>query len=114
MIDFNLPKQKPRYKNGWLPSNDLESITFLNEASADTLKEVGFGQWNEPDNDGYVLYLFPEAWFNHIPEGFIMGCIDGKRYPFDKENTDSDTRFGCLAFGVYRGTENITLNLGLR
>lgn len=113
MIEFNFPEEKPQYKKGWIPKNDKQALNFLRNADIDTLHEVGFGQWNEPDKEGNVLYLFPEKWFNHIPEGFLIGCIDEKKYFFNKEKIDDDTRFGLLAYGIYRNVKNNMLNLGL-
>lgn len=58
------------------------------------LAELGLAAWNEQG-----LMLFPVAWFDTIPEGFVVETINGERKPFAK-SMSRDQRFGCLAFGV--------------
>lgn len=41
------------------------------------------------------LYLYPS-----LPVGITLTSIDGKEIVFDGSNIDTDTRFGCLAWGI--------------
>lgn len=88
------------------PPTDFEE---LRQMSKSALKELGLQPWNDPfdqeprDEERFgkqVLMLFPGEWFRHIPEGFKIVDIFGKRERFHKRSTDNDIRFGCLAFGV--------------
>ena len=63
--------------------------------SKEALVKIGMGQWGE-----HGLWLFPYQWYDHIPEGMELMCIDGTTEPFKKGVTDDDYRFGCLAFGI--------------
>ncbi len=45
------------------------------------------------------LFLFPESFFNDIPEGMVLTTILGEKRRFHR-GFDTDTRFGCLAYGV--------------
>lgn len=67
-----------------------------------TLIALGCGRWDEPDENGEVLWLFPAEWYTLIPEGFEIRDINGKVEHFKKGETDDDQRFGCLAYGFKR------------
>lgn len=58
--------------------------------------ELRFGKW-DADSD---LYLFPLWLVPLIPEGFMVTSIIGEEFPFDPKTTDTDIRFGCVAFGL--------------
>ena len=71
----------------------------LHTLSVSTLKAIGCGIWDEPDENGEVLMLFPGEWHALIPEGLRVWCIDGEESAWTKEH-DDDIRYGCLAYGV--------------
>lgn len=81
------------------PIMDFAKLPTLFE---ETLKEIGCQKWDDPDAEGNVLWLYPAEWYDHIPEGHVMRCIDGKDYPFKHGETDNDRRFGALAYGFLR------------
>lgn len=81
------------------PIMDFARLPALFE---ETLKQIGCQKWDEPDKDGNVLWLYPAEWYDHIPEGHVMRCIDGHDYPFKHGETDDDMRFGALAYGFLR------------
>lgn len=72
----------------------------LTTLSASTLRAIGCRPWEEPDENGTVLMLFPWEWYSHIPEGFEVEDIDGEAIRFRRGKTDSDKRFGVLAYGI--------------
>ncbi|MBZ9894194.1 hypothetical protein LB545_07535 [Mesorhizobium sp. BR1-1-6] len=80
----------------------LIDFTKLPSLFEETLKAIGCQKWDEPDNDGNILWLYPAEWYDHIPEGHVMRCIDGNDYPFKRGETDDDMRFGALAYGFLR------------
>lgn len=41
------------------------------------------------------LYLYPS-----LPVGITLTSIDGEEIVFDGSNIDTDTRFGCTAYGI--------------
>lgn len=53
----------------------------------------------EVDED---ILLIPGEWYNQIPDGFMVTGLSGEPYPFKKNETDDDIRFGCLAYGIRR------------
>ena len=59
------------------------------------LENLGCCLW---DDSG--LMLFPYGWYDFIPDGFEMKCIDGSTELMERGKTDNDYRFGCLAYGI--------------
>ena len=98
--------------DGVTPVAALDDFSALHKLSPETLKAIGCCPWDEPDEKGEVLWLLPGEWYDRIPEGFPLTCIDGKTEPFKRGETDDDTRFGCLAYGVVVGSPPMTSNKG--
>lgn len=73
---------------------EFENLRTLSEAQ---LKDIGCGIWNK--EDGVVHWLFPKEWYDHIPHGLMVACIDETTFAFESGETDDDTRFGMLAYG---------------
>ncbi len=86
--------------DGVIPVAALDDFNSLASLSRETLKAIGCCPWDEPDDKGEVLWLLPGEWYDRIPEGFPLTCIDGTTAPFKRGETDDDTRYGCLAYGV--------------
>lgn len=80
-----------------IPLMDFEKLP---ELSDETLKQIGCQKWDESDNE--VHWLYPGEWYNHIPEGTEMLCINGKMEKFERGKTDADTRYGALAYGFMK------------
>ena len=76
------------------------SFEELREKSAEDLLQMGCGVWDEPDENGKVLMLFPKEWYSLIPAGYSVEVISGETESFQPDITDNDYRFGCLAYGV--------------
>jgi len=79
----------------------------LAQCSAEALRSLGFQSW-----DGSLM-LIPYRWYNDIPEGFMLTCINGKTAPHKaktgeytkRDETDDDCRphnpeIGFLAYGI--------------
>jgi len=64
------------------------------------LKALGLGTWTA--KDGRIHWLFPAAWYGHIPEGYKVRSITGEVSAFARGVTSNDRRFGFLAFGWVR------------
>ena len=90
---------------------DVNTFDELRTMSTAALLEMGMRQWNKPDDpedegkfgEGLALLLFPAEWYNHIPEGYEIVDIFGRREPFEPGVTDDDMRYGCLAYGILVG-----------
>lgn len=82
------------------PSTREEMDLIVNTASRDNLIKMGFGVWSEKNNK--VHYLFPHEWYDHIPDGYPLISVMDRKYNFKHGETDSDRRFGCLAYGFIR------------
>jgi len=63
------------------------------------LKKLGFKKWNDGKP---TLMLIPGKLFKSIPQGFPVVTISGGKEKFDKDTSDDDARYGCLAYGVVR------------
>jgi len=59
-------------------------------------KELGFKKWEE-DNP---LRLIPIWLYKAIPVGLKLTSINEDEIIFNGSNIDTDTRFGCLAYGI--------------
>jgi hypothetical protein len=83
----------------WFPTSaaDLDSIK---DAPSDFLRRLGLGIWS--NDNGIEHWLYPGEWYDSIPEGYPMACIDGETEEFKKGETDNDIRYGCLAYGFTR------------
>lgn len=75
-------------------TNPGDLFKILHSLPEPTLKAIGMAPW-----DGR-LWLLPYQWFNKIPLGFMLTCIDGTEEPFNPDTTDDDMRFGMLAYGI--------------
>lgn len=58
---------------------------------------LGFRKWSE----GLPIYLIPAYLFPFLPVGEHFISITGEEILFDPEETDEDSRAGCLSFGLY-------------
>ena len=68
----------------------------LNQFTEDQLLCLGFGKW-----DDSKLALIPVWIVPFTSEKFVGECISGQVGEFSMSEIDKDTRFGCLAYGVY-------------
>lgn len=71
-------------------------LSLLPKMTENELRLLGCQKW---DGDHW---LYPGEWYDKIPEGHEMLCIDGTTEKFKKGETDDDTRMGALAFGFLR------------
>lgn len=91
--------------------NNLKINKEINKENLDTLFTLpreylhilGFGAWEE---DGeYCLMLLPLWLYAILPNNyeFIGASIvnDNQPYRYTLDKIDNDTRFGCLAYGIY-------------
>ncbi len=61
---------------------------------------MGMACWEQRPSDKTALMLLPGEWYAHIPDGFEIESISGKKTTFRPGKSDRDIRFGCLAYGV--------------
>jgi hypothetical protein len=79
-----------------VPTFDFANLPSYPDA---TLRALGCQPWDEPDENGETLWLFPAEWYDRIPEGHIVVDINGEEEPFRRGVTDDDRRVGALAYG---------------
>lgn len=99
-IEFQTPQFERT--DGIVPVHPMFDFAKLPELPAATLKAIGCCRWDEPDENGMELWLYPHQWYNHIPEGTPVTFIDGENGFFKRGDADDDMRFGVLAFGCLR------------
>lgn len=83
-----------------VPSFSPEDWANLPKKSDEELIALGLGVW-DTKADG-TQYLFPKEWYDIIPKGLMVMCIDGDEEPFEPGVTDNDYRYGCLAYGFFK------------
>ena len=79
----------------------LKTHLDITKLTREEAVELRFGKWDENSD----LYLFPLWLVPLIPDGLMVTSISGEEFPFDSKTTDTDIRFGCVAFGL-RFTES--------
>ena len=89
---FKEPEQtKQELASVGLTAEDILGLTTT-EASL-----IGFTQWSEDDPS---LYLIPAWLYPALPVGLQVTGISGEVSEFSPETHDSESRYGCLAYGV--------------
>lgn len=78
------------------PKN-LDGWNKLRKKTSSELEDIGFGVWNV-NHKGYFM-LIDGMWYDFIPDGLVLECIDGNIYTSGKDKIDDDTRGGYLAYG---------------
>ena len=77
---------------------ELIDMGFMNAyAIVDKIKIA-----DESDKPLEKVWLFPVEWYEHIPEGYIVTDLLQKTEKFQKETHESDSKFGCLAYGFVK------------
>ncbi len=77
---------------------ELRKHIDWNSLTVDDCKELRFNQWS----DELPIWLIPIWLLDVIPAGTELTSISGEKVVFNsKEDIDIDTRFGCLAYGIY-------------
>ena len=76
--------------------NSVKEVFTLDNLTKERAKALRFGEWS--DEQPY-LYLFPLWFVLFLPYGTKVIGIDGDTFVYSEE-TDLDTRFGCVAFGI--------------
>lgn len=71
-----------------------EFLDALTTAPIELLKDVGLQRW------GCDIWVFPQEWYDHLPDGYKVVDIFGDTEVFKKGETDDDIRFGALSFGL--------------
>lgn len=74
----------------------MKNIDFenLKNLSKNELISLGMRNWDDK------IWLFPGSWYDLVPDGFVVACIDESFYVWSKDICDNDTRAGALAYGI--------------
>ena len=76
--------------------NSVKEVFTLDNLTKERAKALRFGKWSDEQPD---LYLFPLWFVLFLPYGTKVIGIGGDTFEYSEE-TDLDTRFGCVAFGI--------------
>ena len=83
---------------GWpaphAPPTTLSDWEALRARTKAELLGLGLGSL-----DGRLM-LFPGEWHSQIPAGFVVETIGGESEAWSPGESDTDIRFGCLAYGI--------------
>lgn len=93
--DFCLSPIKEKFDK-YIKDNDVKELFNLKNITWERAKILRFKRW---DDDQPNLWLFPLWFVMFLPYGTKVIDINGKEFEYNKD-TDLDTRFGCVAFGV--------------
>lgn len=111
-----------------VPQSEEEFNQLLKDTPTNILHDMGFGTWStinscvedgmKPGKEERIInhptekleqdmkiILFPKEWYDCIPEDYVVTGLYGETYYFKREESSSDSRFGCLAFGIQRPVE---------
>lgn len=76
--------------------NYVKEVFTLDNLTKERAEALRFGKWSDEHPD---LYLFPLWFVLFLPYGTKVIGIGGDTFEYSEE-TDLDTRFGCVAFGI--------------
>ena len=74
--------------------DSLAGWNYWSLFTLDALVTLGFG------NGGGRLALIPDAWFDDLPAGLKLTCLDGSTAVVGSDYIDRDTSCGFLAYGI--------------
>lgn len=77
-------------------NNELSKALDWDKLTEQDCKELRFGVWEK----GNPVRLIPIWLYKAIPMGTKLTSIGGEEIVFDGNNIDTDTRYGCLAWGI--------------
>jgi len=105
-IKFITPqfKRSKPIEDKYIPKSEEEFIKFMKKSDSKRLIEVGFLIFDTQciKDKRYGLFLFPGEWYDYIPNGFKITSISMNPITFINGQSDDDTRFGCLPYGVIK------------
>ena len=81
----------------YLTDDYVKEVFTLDNLTRERAKHLRFGRWDEYEQPD--LFLFPLWFVLFLPYGTKVIGINGDTFEYSEE-TDLDTRFGCVAFGV--------------
>ena len=81
----------------YLTDDYVKEVFTLDNLTRERAKHLRFGRWYEDEQPD--LFLFPLWFVLFLPYGTKVISIDGDTFEYSEE-TDLDTRFGCVAFGI--------------
>ena len=88
---------KPEKDERYYSDDFVKKVFTLDNLTKERAKALRFGKWDEDEQPD--LYLFPLWFVLFLPYGTKVVSIGGEKFEYSKE-TDLDTRFGCVAFGI--------------
>lgn len=92
-MDYNLSPRAPATPEGW---------EALRGYSRYQMKAMGMGVFEADENP--PLMLFPEHWYEYIPDDYEVENVVGEKSPFDVDEHSDDSRYfrgrRYLAYGL--------------
>ena len=95
-IDFQRIRHRIQNQKKIMTSKELNEL--LPTVTHENASEKGLSLWKL--ENGNTIALFKRDWYDIIPKGLPVTCIDGTESLWDKETCDPDSRFGYLAYGI--------------
>lgn len=95
--EFKLKENKESFNKFY---EELKKHIDFTKLTIEEAKELRFKKWSDEQPD---LWLFPLYLVPIIPEGLEVISISGRNYKYEKDKTDNDIRFGCVAYGIKIG-----------
>ena len=92
---FKLEHIKDVFKK-YINDEGVKKLFNIENLTIERAKVLRFQRWDEDMPD---LWLFPLWFIPFVPYGTKVISISGEERIFTKD-TDLDTRFGCVAFGI--------------
>ena len=77
-------------------NEEIKNLFSIDNLTVERAKALRFSLWSDNNPD---FYLFPLWFVFFVPYGTKVISISGEEFEYSK-NTDLDTRFGCVAFGI--------------
>jgi len=71
----------------------------------ESLVKIGCQVWDEHRFTKEKHWLFPQEWYQCIPNGMEVITISGRKEKFQRGKTDDDIRYGALSYGFIQEHE---------
>lgn len=93
---------KALHFGSWQSEEDIEEeISYLQAAfNEGHLTKEEFDKKVAKEKNTLGLRLIPLYLYPSLPIGITLTSIGGEKIVFDGSNIDTDTRFGCIAWGI--------------
>lgn len=80
-----------------MTNKTIEELESLKNKTHEEIVKYGMRVWAK--NEKYIHYVYPQKWYDLLPEGLPIVSIMGEEEKFEKGKSDDEQRLGALSYG---------------